>query len=96
MKRTVIGGIAAALSGLAISSGVAQAAPPDVENQYVSIVQQRTGTTADRQTILDASYDDICGPPRPMTGFDLAGRLGISFIEAADMTGPAVYTGLCY
>jgi hypothetical protein len=79
------------------SSGVARAAPPDVENRFVQLVQQQTGTTADRQTILDAAYDDVCGPMRPMTAFDLGNRLGINPItQAGRVTAIATYTGLCF
>jgi hypothetical protein len=63
MKKAMLA-ILAAL----VQAPTANAAPPDVENRFVQLVQQHTGTTSDRQTILSATYDDVCGPVRPMDG----------------------------
>jgi hypothetical protein len=83
------------LAGIVLAPN-ANAAPPDVENRFVQLVKQHTGTTADRQTILSATYDDVCGPVRPMTAFDLGNRLGIDPITQAGVVRDiAISVGLC-
>lgn len=89
-------GTVVAAAGIVLAPS-ANAAPPDVENRFVQLVQQKTGTTADRQTILAAAYDDVCGPSRPGTVADLAARLGINpYTEVGWVREAATYTGLCF
>lgn len=98
MHAPVLFGFGAALAAAGIVLvPKANAAPPDVENRFVQIVQQQTGTTADRQTILAAAYDDVCGPFRTGTVADLAVRLGINpYTQVGAVREAATYTGLCF
>lgn len=97
MKRIAFWILAVSVLAIKLGTVVAHATLPDVENRFVQIVQQQTGTTADRPTILAVAYEDICGPVRRFVDFDVANRLGISLYPGASQVGAiAIYTGICY